>query len=351
VRRIAGAIALLISLAAIAALAWVMYAIPGAITDGSAPPVRAAGPPSEGDPLLIAIDAGENARTIGEKLEEQGVIESARHFEVLVGLTGVQDSLEAGEYEFDRGIPVLEAVNRIAEGRTASRRVVIPEGLRAEEIGAILEGEDIVNQADFVAALDRTLYTQPFLSQVQSSRLDGFLFPAGYEFRRDVTAQEVVDAMLTAFQTNVADVIQLEGQPMTLEDAVNLAAIIEREATEPSEHPIIASVYLNRLRDGIALQADPTTQYAVAFSLESVATYGYWKEELTVDDLALDSPYNTYVYAGLPPTPIANPGFDTIQAVIRPAQTDYFYFVAKGDGFHAFAETLEEHFANVELYQ
>lgn len=349
--RIVGAFALVVSTAALLGMAWFMYQTPGVITDGAAPAVHAGAEPASGDPLLIRIEGGENARTIGEMLEEQGIIESGRHFEVLVGLTGVQDSLEAGQYEFDRGIPVMEAVNRIAQGRTAATRVVIPEGLRAEEIGQILEREGIVSQADFMSALDRTLYAQPFLSQVVSSRLDGFLFPAGYEFRRDVTAREVVDTMLTAFQTNVADVIQLEGQGLTLEQVVNLAAIVEREAAEPSEHPLIASVYLNRLRDGIALQADPTTQYAVAFDPVSVLAYGYWKEELTVEDLALDSPYNTYVYAGLPPSPIANPGFDTIQAVVRPAQTSYFYFVAKGDGFHAFAETLEDHQANVDRYQ
>jgi UPF0755 protein len=344
-------IAIVVSALAIAGMAWFAYTTADALTDGSEPPSQDVATPQTGDPLLVTIAEGENAATIGSALEEQGIIESGQHFEMLVSLTGVQDSLEAGEYEFDRGIPVMEAVNRIAAGRTASNTVVIPEGLRAEEIGQILEREGIVTMPEFMGALDRTLYAQPFLSQVESSRLDGFLYPAGYEFRRDVTAQEVVDTMLTAFQTNVADVIQLEGQGLTLEQVVGIAAIVEREATEPSENELIASVYLNRLRDGIPLQADPTTQYAVAFDPTSVFTYGYWKEELTIDDLALDSPYNTYVYAGLPPTPIANPGFDTIQAVVRPAQTNYFYFVAKGDGFHAFSETLEEHQANVDRYQ
>jgi UPF0755 protein len=340
-----------ICLAALGGLALFMYRTPGAFGDTDEPAVRAAPTPADAEPVLITIAEGESARTIGKALEEQGIIESGRHFEVLVGITGVQDSLEAGEYEFDRGVPALEAVNRIAEGRTASRRIVIPEGLRAEEIGELLEAGQIVNKQDFMAALDKSLYAQPFLAQVTSTSLDGFLFPAGYEFRRNVTAQEVVSAMLDGFQVNVADGLQLEGQEMTLEQVVNLAAIVEREATVVSEHPLIASAFRNRLRSDIPLQADPTVQYAIAADPASVALFGYWKEELTVDDLAYDSPYNTYVYPGLPPGPIANPGLDTIQSVIRPAQTEFLYFVAKGDGSHVFAETLEEHLANVELYQ
>ena len=146
--------------------------------------------------------------------------------------------------------------------------------------------------------------------------------------------------------------MQLEGQDLTLEQVVTLASIVEREAQKPSERPIIASVFLNRLKAGIPLQADPTVQYAVANgSAASVQQYTYWKKELTVDDLKLDSPYNTYVNAGLPPGPIANPGLASIQAVVRPATTDYLFFVAKGDGSHVFAETLEEHLRNVEKYR
>jgi UPF0755 protein len=348
--RIVTAVALVLALAVIVAFAWFVYMTPGAIADGDLPAIHTL-EPATGDPLLITIEPGESARSIGKVLEEQGIIESGRHFEVLVGLTGVQDSLEAGEYEFERGIPVLEAVNRIAEGRTASRHVVIPEGLRAEEIGQILEDAEIVSRDAFMTALVKAQYDEPFLAQVQSDSLEGFLFPAAYEFRRDVTPREVVDTMLLAFQTNVADQIQLEGQDLRLEEVVSLAAIVEREATVVSEHPIIASVFLNRLRSGIPLQADPTVQFAISSDPASVAEYGWWKEELTVDDLAFDSLYNTYVYAGLPPGPIANPGLDTVQSVIRPAQTQYLYFVARGDGSHVFAETLEEHLANVELYQ
>jgi UPF0755 protein len=347
--RITAAFAIACSLAVLGALAYVVYATPGSIPRDP-PKVRAAATPS-GEPVLITIEQGESARTIGKTLRDQGIIESARLFELMVGLTGVEDSLEAGEYEFERGIPVVEAVQRIAEGRTAARRVVIREGLRSEEIGDVLEEAGITSKQEFLAALRTSRYSQPFLAQVTSDSLEGFLFPAVYDFRRNAPAEEVVDRLLDAFQVNVADRIQLEGQPYTLEEVVALASIVEREASVASERPIIASVYENRLRAGIALQADPTVQFAAALDPASVAQYGYWKAELTVDDLALDSPYNTYVYAGLPPGPIANPGVAAIESVIRPAQTEYLYFVAKGDGTHAFAETLDEQIANIERYQ
>jgi UPF0755 protein len=350
--RIVAIVGVGLALAVIGAFAFVVYQTPNAVYgDDDLPEPAAAATPASGEPLLITIDQGESAETIGAILEEQGIISSGSHFEILVGLTGVQDSLEAGEYEFERGIPVAEAVNRIAQGRTASRYVVIPEGLRAEEIGDILEQANVVTKADFLAALDKSRYQQPFLTQVTSPSLEGYLFPAAYEFSRNVTAEEVVNRLLDGFQTNVADVLQFEGQDFTLEQAVNLAAIVEREATDTAEHPTIASVFENRLRLGMPLQADPTVQFAISADPASLAQYGVWKEELTLEDLEYDSPYNTYVYTGLPPSPIANPGFDTIQSVIRPAETEYLYFVAKGDGTHAFAETLDEHFANVELYQ
>ena len=349
--RIVAAIAVLLAIGVLGALAWAVYTTPGSVFGDDAPGVRTLPAAVAGDPILVSIEPGDSAKAIGKALAERGIIESGKHFEMLVGITGVQDSLEAGEYEFDRGIPVLEAMRRIVEGRTASRRVVIPEGLRAEEIGEILEGAGVVSKDAFVAALVKSAYSHPFLAQVTSDSLEGFLFPAVYDFKRNTTPREVVDTLLLGFQVNVADQIQLEGQPYTLEEVVGLAAIVEREANVSAEHPIIASVFENRLREGIALQADPTVQYALAEDAASVAQFGYWKAELTLDDLTFDSPYNTYVYSGLTPGPIANPGLDTIQSVIRPAQTQFLYFVAKGDGTHAFAETLDEHLANIERYQ
>ena len=349
--RAAATLVAVFALTLTAGLAWFVYQTPGSVY--SEEPERHAAPIATGGaPVNVTVQQGESANAIGSKLQELGVIRSRRLFEVLVGLTGVQNSLEAGEYEFDPGTTAIEAVRRIASGRTASRSVLVPEGRRVEEVAAIVEKAGLTDQQSFLdSLLNHAFYTEPFLSQTGGAGFEGYLFPARYEFSRGATAGQIIDAMLQGFQTNVADKIQLEGQNLTLSEVVTLASIVEREAATASERPIIASVFLNRLKAGIPLQADPTVQYAIARDNDSVAKYGWWKKALTLDDLKVDSPYNTYINAGLPPGPIANPGLDSIEAVIRPAQTNYLFFVAKNDGTHVFAETLQEHQRNVDQYQ
>ncbi len=346
--RIAAALALAVIVAVLAGAARFIYETPGSVGRGSGD-IDAAGP--AGAPVLITVNKGESARDIGDALAAAGVVRSGRLFEVLVGLTGVQGSLEAGEYELDHGMPAVEVVARIAQGKTASREVTVPEGLRIEQVAALLELHGIVSAQDFLAALRKSAYNLPFLAQVPGEDLEGFVFPASYTFSRQVTATQVVQAMLQAVQDKVADKVQLEGQNLTLDQVVTLASIVEREAATASERPIIASVFLNRLRAGISLQSDPTVQFALGSDAASVAKFGYWKKELSLDDLKVRSPYNTYANPGLPPGPIANPGLASIEAVIRPAETSYLFFVAKGDGTHVFAETLQEQLDNVRKYQ
>lgn len=350
--RVLATLTLIAALALTAGVALFVAQTPGAIFDGDDVKTLAPLPASE-DTVLITVGAGESAGDIGNALEAEGVIRSARLFEVLVGLTGVQNSLEAGDYEFDRGMATIETVHRIAAGRTASRTVTLQEGLRAEEMGEILENNGILTKQAFLDALAPALYDVPFLQEIQTTDLQGYLFPARYEFNRKTSAQIVVETLLRGFQSNVADSVQLEGQALTLAQVVTLAAIVEREAVVAEERPLIAGVFLNRIRAGIPLQADPTVQFSLTVDPASVEQYGYWKRDITLDDLRYDSPYNTYVYPGLTPAPITNPGLDSIEAVIRPATTEFLFFVAKGDGTgqHEFAETLEEHLNNVEKYQ
>jgi UPF0755 protein len=339
------------ALALIAGLAWFVRDTPGAVfTEESERRITPI--PTGTTPVTINVDQGDSAHQIGDRLQQAGVVRSARLFEVLVGIIGVSNSLEAGQYEFDAGLPAIEVVHRIAEGKTASRTIVVPEGRRVEEVAEIVEKAGLASKQEFLAALVKSDYDEPFLRQVPANSLEGYLFPARYEFARNSTAHQIVDTMLRAFQDNVADKVQLEGQDLSFDETVTLASIVEREAQAPEERPLIASVFLNRLRLALPLQADPTVQYAIARDGNaSVAQYGWWKKELTVDDLKFESPYNTYVDSGLPPGPIANPGLDAIRAVVRPASTNYLFFVAKNDGTHVFAETLEEHLRNVERYQ
>ncbi len=355
-------------LALIAAVAWVAARTPDSVLTGAAPVVRAP-TPSQSGTVTVTIQKGDSPGTVGERLQSAGVIQSAQQFRVLAALEGVGSDLIAGDYEFDRGIPALEAIDRIHRGVTAPLQVTITEGLRAEEIADLLERKGVVQRGAFLDALDHGSYDLSFLQQLTpppggqaagQTRFEGFLFPATYAFSHNMNAEDVVRRLLQSFQDGVAGVNGMNVWPavqrvfpngLTLQETVTLASIVEREAAVASERPIIASVFLNRLHAGLPLQADPTVQYVVGGDPDSVRKYGYWKQGLSEADLQVDSAYNTYVSVGLPPGPIDSPGLASIQAVLDPAQTNYLFFVAKPDGTHAFAETLEEHLRNVQQYQ
>jgi UPF0755 protein len=340
-----------LALATVGIIAWVMMMVPSTILGSE--PQESLGPTPQSGSVTVDISEGENAKRIGDHLQEAGVIQSGRLFRVLVAFMGIEDQLEAGSYEFDKGMTTLSVVDRIRNGITAPLMVTIPEGLRTEEIGALLEKNGVVSEADFLSAL-KDDYGKPFLPQNGAdTKLQGYLFPATYGFSRNATGHQAVEQMLDAFENQVMPEIQagLGGSDLTLDQVITLASIVEREAVKPEERPLIASVFLNRMKVGMALQADPTVQFALGNDPASVDEFGYWKQDLTESDLNTDSPYNTYKVTGLPPGPIACPGLDSIRAVMRPAQTNYLFFVAKPDGSHAFAETLEEHLRNVQLYQ
>jgi UPF0755 protein len=341
------ALVLLGLIALAGACVWLLLGTPGSLLNG--PPPRLGPEAQPNETAVVHVDQGDSAATIGRKLEQSGVIDSARLFRVLASLMGVGAKLEAGDYEFHKGESAMVAVQRISQGITASRIVTVPEGLRAEEIGALLERNGVVSAGDFRNALAGQ-YTASFLETLPpGSGLEGFLFPATYGLPTQIAPHQIVQQLVAAFDERYRAQIQplLAASNLSLHDAVTLAAIVEREAQLPEERPIIASVFLNRLAAGMPLQADPTVQYALGSDPASAAQFGYWKRDLTLADLAIDSPYNTYVHAGLPPGPIANPGLDSILAVLKPAQTGYLYFVARPNGSHAFAATLEEHQRNV----
>ena len=327
---------------------WLLSETPATLVNEEPPrlgPTRQPG----AEPIIVEVDEGDSAEEIGEKLEEAGVIESARLFRVLASLLGVSNDMAAGDYEFEHTETALSAVRRISQGVTASLVVTIPEGLRAEEIGGLLERRGVVSAADFRNALGVS-YVTPFLEGEPGGGLEGFLFPATYGFSRPLLPHMAVQQLLDAFDQRYREELlpalaRAGGRP--LDEIVVLASIVEREARVAEERPLIASVFLNRLELGLPLQADPTVQYALGNDPESVRRFGYWKQELTLADLLVSSPYNTYVTVGLPPGPIANPGLDSLLAAVRPAETNYLFFVARPDGSHAFAETLEEHRRNV----
>jgi UPF0755 protein len=309
----------------------------------------------------ISIETGTSPQDIGQELEDTGVIASATQFNILVSLLGYGGILQAGEYEFQPASPVLSVVYRIRRGETSTRSVTVREGWRLEEVADAVAEQGISRDGFIAEARARNFAfsaARPdgyeFLQDAaRNASLEGYLYPATYAIRKADTPRSVIEKMLQAFGNNLTPDIQpaADAAGLSLYEVVTLASIIEREAVVPEERPIIAQVFLSRLRQGIPLEADPTVQYAIAEDPDGVEEYGYWKQELTRADLEYDSPYNTYANDGLPPGPICNPRLDSISAVVHPADTNYLYFVAKGDGSHAFAATLAEHLENVEKYR
>lgn len=341
------------ALAATSLTAWVIAGTPGAVLQDE-PPIAALPTPSGSDVATLEVAEGDGAGDIGRRLEEAGVIRSARLFDILAALMGVEDEMVAGRYEFDRGMPTLQVIGRLRLGATMPLVVTVPEGLRSEEVALLMERGGIVSADEFRRALAPEEYDFDFLAErPPGAGLEGYLFPATYGFSRGVRAEEAVRPMLAAFDTQMAPELRQAAQDtgLTLHQAVTLASIVEREAVKADERPLIAGVFLNRLRLGMRLDADPTVQYALANDPASVERFGFWKQGLTLEDLQVDSPYNTYVNGELPPGPICNPGLSSLEAVANPEQTSYLYFVAREDGSHVFAETFEEHLRNVEQYQ
>lgn len=311
------------------------------------------------DSVFVTVEQGDSAASIGRRLEKAGVIASSAAFRRLASISGSSGRLVAGEYEFHPGTSVLDALSRIRDGLTSARVVVIPEGMRLEEIASVLERRGVVKQAEFLAAVNSLaasgsgIDTDLLASRPAAATLEGYLFPATYSFARSVTAQAVVLTMLNTLADRLSPALRVEArsQGLSVHQVLTLASIVEREVVLPGERPLIASVYRNRIELDMPLQADPTVQYAITSRPGNVVEFGYWKRELSFQDLQFDSTYNTYTKRGLPPGPIANPGLDSILAVIRPARTNFLYFVARNDGSHAFSETFEEHQRNVQRYQ
>lgn len=344
------AVAAALALVLIVVAAWFIAAGPGNDVDDvqGYKPVET----RSDEPVTVVIEAGEGSDSIANKLQGGGAIDSASQFKVLVAFLGYGPLLQAGEYEFNRNTPELEAAYRIRRGLVSTRGVTVVEGWRIEEIADSVAAQGIPRN-DFIAAARRLDYDFPFLEDRRTGeRLDGYLFPATYTLRPRDTARDLVQQMLQAFADNVPPTVEQRAAELglTLHEAVTLASIIEREAVLPEERPIMAQVFLSRLAEGMPLEADPTVQFALANDPDSAAAFGYWKQGLLAEDYNVPSPYNTYVEEGIPPGPICSPGLDSINAVINPASTNYLYFVAKPDGSHAFAETLQEHLDNIEAF-
>lgn len=294
------------------------------------------------------IAPGETVNLITFRLQEDGLIRNADALRLYLIYAGLDTRIQAGRYQLSAAQSALEIAQQLREAVPNELIFGVLAGWRAEEIAASLpySGLNITPEQFLLVVYQPGLsgLPEPWRSMVS---LEGFLMPGQYPVERSISAEELILPMLMHFDQEVGDDLRQRyaAQGFDVREAVILASIVEREAVMQDEQAVIASVFLNRLQQGMRLESDPTVQYAVGYD---AGRGGWWVNPLTAADLAIDSPYNTYRVYGLPPGPIANPGLQALQAVAYPAQTNYFYFRARcdGSGRHAFAVTYEEHLQN-----
>jgi len=301
------------------------------------------------DPQPFRIELGEATAYILQRLETEGFIPNAEALRTYMVYKGIDTTLQAGDYQISPSMTPIEIAYALQDAVPSSVNFSILAGWRLEEIAQSLptSGLNITPNEFLIAARSGIYLTSPSYSIPASASLEGFLFPDTYQFRRDVPVNEFINTILENFNQKLTTDIQqgYNRQGLTTYEGVILASIVERESVVSEEMPLIASVFLNRLAIDMKLDSDPTVQYAIGYNQ---AQNTWWTNPLSLDDLQVDSPYNTYRYLGFPPGPIANPSLDALKAVAFPAQTPYYYFRAACDnsGRHLFAETFREHVGN-----
>lgn len=314
--------------AAIAAVAWYRPALQ---------PVD----PTAQKTMLVHVRPGASARQIVDQLAAAGLIRSPAAATIYAFASGTARGLKAGYYDLSPALSVPELLAAIASGDVATRQVVVVPGLKLDQIASRVKRAGLLHADEFLDATRRAAdYGDAVdLPLPEEGTVEGYLFPATYTFPIDLPASEIVRRMLQAFSTQFyrPHRDEIERSQLSLHEIVTLASMVEREAARDDERPIIAGVLVNRLRLGWRLQCDATVLYAL----------GHHKPRLTYRDLTVDSPYNTYLHTGLPPGPICSPGLPSLLAALRPAQHDYLFYVARGDGRHVFTRTYAEHLAAI----
>ena len=295
---------------------------------------------------LFVIEPGESVVSVSERLEAAGLISSARTFRIYLAWTGMDTYIQTGMYRLSPSLTAQSIAGMLQTTTLTEVTFTVLAGWRMEEVAASLptSGLDITPEAFLAAASAPGLLAD--LIPVGASA-EGFLYPDTYILPRTTTAEQLVSVLLQQFSANLTPELRdgFAANGLTVYQAVTLASIIEREAVVDDELPTIASVFYNRLAIGMLLQTDPTVQYAIGYN-EAQGTW--WTNPLSAADLQVNSVYNTYLYPGLPPGPIANPGMAALLAVAFPAETTYYYFQAQcdGSGLHNFVETFEQHQQN-----
>lgn len=291
---------------------------------------------------VIEIEPGTSFRQIAARLAEKKLVRSQVGFMILAKIQGDAARLRAGEFMIPRGIGAQTVLNLLVYGPVLQRRLTIPEGYNTRQIRRVMAER----QVDDPAIIEALFADLPFARSlgIPADSLEGYLFPDTYQFTKGFGAKKMVEAMVARFFQVYEDAFQHRAQErgLTMHQVVTLASIVEKETGAPGERPLIARVFLNRLAIGMRLQSDPTVIYGLG---------DRYTGRLLKRDLEEPVLYNTYVFAGLPPGPIASPGRAAIQAVLWPSDSDDLYFVSRNDGTHVFSRTYEEHRRHVDRYQ
>lgn len=290
--------------------------------------------------VTVTVKQGMSTQAIGELLYEKGLIRNVLLFRLVARLDGLESSLQAGEYSFSQAMAVKEIIGKLARGETAYKQFTIPEGYTIDQIAALLEKNRLASAAKFkeyAAGYAPYDYISPAADA--KYKAEGFVFPDTYRVAAGTGEEALVKMMVAQFNAKFTPAMRQRAAELGLSvrEVIILASLVEKEAQVAAERPVIAGVFLSRLKVGMPLQSCATIQYIL----------GYPKPELTVQDTELPSPYNTYQRMGLPPGPIASPGLAAIQAVLNPADTGYLYFVANKDGSHVFSRSYDEHLAAI----
>jgi UPF0755 protein len=291
--------------------------------------------------VVFEVPRGALLGPVARDLERAGVIKNARAFELFARVTRRGNSLRAGEYALSPSLPADAVLERLASGAVRTHRVVLPEGLTMHEVAERLAAAGLVAATDFLAVTNDP--TVAVVLGVDGTTLEGYLFPETYELSKGLAPREIVRLMVEQFLRiwrRIEPVAAERG--LSMREVVVLASLVEKETGAPEERPLVAAVFLNRLRRGMRLETDPAVIYGIA-------DFDGNLRRVHLDDER--NPYNTYRFSGLPPGPIANPGEASLRAVLEPADVDYLYFVARKDGTHHFSRSYGEHVRAVQRYQ